>query len=103
MDINGNVAEKGQCNFCSPKCMAYRLGQSVKFEDFHWMQQSIFCWHQVRVIAMSFPIKKHVEDGNGNWSETTPHPPTFFPTYVDKVHSLKLLPAVSPLGFKWLT
>ena len=52
---------------------AYRwLGQSLKFEDFRWMQQSIFCWQQVQLIAMSFPVRTHVQDGSVNWNRPPP-------------------------------
>lgn len=55
------------------------------------MQQSIFCWYRVLLIAMSFPIKQHVEDCDVNRAETAPHALAFFPTYVDKVCTLKVL------------
>lgn len=42
------------------------------------MQQSVFYWHRVLLIAMSFPVKQHGEDCDVNRPETAPHALTFF-------------------------
>lgn len=57
--------------------MAYRLRQSVKF----WrllLNGTKRILLAPSAIAVSFPIKNHVEDGNVNWPETAPPPSDIF-------------------------